>query len=155
MRASESKSEEKVDDLRDRQVLYLTYRGMPAHPITGKRMTQAAAASLAGVGTSTVSRWRTSDPEFAAQDRQVRTEGIARARDTAKAGANALIASSIKTLGRLMDNPAVKDSVQARIAIRVLEWAGVAEAIQIELGGDRWGALIQRLIDSTDGDDDV
>lgn len=144
-----------VSDKSERQILYLTYRGMPAHPTTNKRMTQTAAAALAGVDTNTVTRWRKTDAQFAARERQVRAEGISRARETAKAGASALITSSLYTLTQLLRKSTTPEHVRAHIAIKVLEWVGVSEPVQVELGGDPWGNLMNQLIDlGHNGDED-
>lgn len=136
-----------VSDKSERQILYLTYRGMPAHPTTNQRMTQTAAAKLAGVSSKTVIRWRREDPQFAARERQIKDEGISRARETAKAGASALIATSLYTLTHLLRKASTPEHVRASIAIKVLEWVGVSEPVQVELGGDPWGALLNQLID--------
>jgi hypothetical protein len=137
----------------ERQALYLMYRGMPAHPTTGKRMTQAAAAALAGVDATTVSRWR-QKPQFRAQDDRVRREGIARAREQAKAGASALLGSAVWVLAALLRDKDAPPNVRASVAVKIMEWVGVAEPVQVEVGGDPWGALLKELAASGRGGDE-
>lgn len=134
-----------IRDKAERQALYLAYRAMPAHPESGKRMTQTAAAKLAGVDSSTVTRWKREDEQFRARESEVRREGIGRVTEQAKAGAAALLPTAIYTMAQIIRDKEANEHVRAQIAIKLMEWCGAGQPLQIEIGGDPWGAVLQEL----------
>jgi hypothetical protein len=134
----------------ERQALYLAYRAMPVDE-GGRRMTQAAAAKLAGVESATVSRWKKDSSQFAAKDREAARDGIGQARKLAKAGAWSLLSTAIYQLAVLLRDTETPPQVRAQVAMKVMDWNGAPEPVEIEVSGDPWGALLKRLAeDETD-----
>ena len=128
----------------ERQALYLAYRAMPVDE-SGGRMTQGAAAKLAGVDTATVSRWKKASPQFAAKEGAAARDGVGQAKKLAKAGAWALLGTAIFQLAALLRDAETPAGVRASVALKILEWNGAPDPVEIEVSGDPWGALLQQL----------
>lgn len=144
-------AEAKETGKRERQTLYLAYRAMPVDE-AGGRMTQGAAAKLAGVDTETVTRWKREDEQFRAKEMEARTSGIGQARKLAKAGAWSLLGTAIFQLATMLRDTETPHAVRANLIVKVLEWNGAPEAVEIEVSGDPWGAVLQRLAAAGNGD---
>ena len=126
-----------------RQALYLAYRSKPAG-VEGGRMTQAAAAKLAGVDTATVSRWRRTDSDFRHRESETQRVGVDKARTLARAGAEVLLGSAIRQLAGLLESE--DEQVRSQVAMKVLEWNGAATALEVDIKDDRWALLQKKLI---------
>lgn len=129
----------------DNQRLYLTYRGLPTHPETGKRMTITAASALAGVTRQAVDKWR-EDERFKEAEKQAVKEGIAGVRQVAKAGVSALMDEAIMVAGRLLSSPDHK--VRAQVALKIMEWGGAPDPTTVNVQGDLWGGLLHKLAEA-------
>ena len=92
---------EKEQDKEQRQALYLAYRAMTVDE-QGRRMTQAAAAKLAGVSSDSVSRWKRESEQFRAKEQEAREYGVGQARKLAKSGVWALLGTAIFQLAALL-----------------------------------------------------
>jgi hypothetical protein len=141
---------EKEQDKEQRQALYLAYRAMTVDE-QGRRMTQAAAAKLAGVSSDSVSRWKRESEQFRAKEQEAREYGVGQARKLAKSGVWSLLGTAIYQLASLLRDKETPPQVKASIGLKMLEYAGAAEPVEIEVSGDPWGALLKRLAeDETD-----
>jgi hypothetical protein len=116
-------------DKEQRQALYLAYRAMTVDE-QGRRMTQAAAAKLAGVSSDSVSRWKREGEQFRAREQEAREYGVGQARKLAKSGVWALLGTAIFQLAALLRDKETPPQVKSSIALKMLEYAGAAEAVE-------------------------
>jgi hypothetical protein len=103
---------EKEQDKEQRQALYLAYRAMTVDE-QGRRMTQAAAAKLAGVSSDSVSRWKREGEQFRAKEQEAREYGVGQARKLAKSGVWALLGTAIFQLAALLRDKETPPQVKA------------------------------------------
>lgn len=126
------------------QDLYLSYIGLPIDPSGKRRMSTTQAAKLAGVTDRTVRNWRR-DISFAARERAARESGVALARQQAQSAAAVLVTGAIQTLAACLHDKTVSPAVQARVAIKVMEWClGKNEQDSYSVD-DPWARLLQDL----------
>ncbi len=139
-------AEAKETGKRERQTLYLAYRAMPVDE-AGGRMTQVAAAKLAGVDSDTVTRWKREDEQFRAKEAEARTSGIGQARKLAEVdglakgwrdgrslralndAAERLALAAPVAVGKLIERLKSDDeAIILRAAIAILDRAGLETA---------------------------
>lgn len=127
------------------RTLYLAYMSLPINPATGRAMTKAAAAALAGVDKRTVTRWE-QDAGFRAAVAKAQNAGVEDHRATARAGGAALLASAIYVYAELLRDPQAPATVRAQLAIKILELMG-ASVVDVPgpAGSDVWAGLLSRL----------
>ena len=133
------------------QELYLTYIAMPVDPAARKRMTIRRAAGLCGITARTVRHWRVGSPAFREREQLARQEGIAHAKQFARAAAAALLPQAITILAEILYDTSVPISVRASVAMRVMTWCGAGAAGEEAMEQDRWAILLHELYTSGGG----